>query len=71
MKAFGTPKPKRPVLDGDAGKVDAARDILNAVRSGDAKSLSLALERHQEACAYNSDDDSETEIEPDEDDTEV
>lgn len=45
---------------GSAMQDDAARDILNAIKANDPKSLSLALQRHYEACdegGYDMDDD--------------
>ena len=34
----------------DSDEVDAAKDIIAAVKSGDAKALSMALSRHYAAC---------------------
>ncbi len=48
--------------EGSSSEVDAARDIIAAVKAGDAEALSLALTRHREACegeGDNEDDDEE------------
>lgn len=49
--------------DDGSGKLDAAKDLIAAVKAGDAEAVSLALERHYEACKAG-------ESEPDEDDSE-
>lgn len=46
------------------GSVDAAKDVLSAIKAGDATALNLALQRHYESCE-------DSESEPDADDTEV
>lgn len=43
---------------------DAAKDILSAIKAGDASALDLALQRHYACC----DDSSMSDDEPDEDD---
>ena len=35
---------------GDSSELDAAKDLIAAVKRGDAKAASLALKRHYEAC---------------------
>lgn len=34
----------------DADEVDAAQDLIDAIKAGDAKAASLALSRHYELC---------------------
>lgn len=41
----------------EAGEVDAARDMIAAVKKGDAKALNMALKRHYEICYGDKDDD--------------
>lgn len=52
--AGGAPKDAAP-------EEDAAKDILAAIKSNDARALSLALTRHYEAC-------SSSDAEPDDED---
>lgn len=40
---------------------DAAQDIVNAAKKGDAKALDLALKRHYAACENEDDDDEDAE----------
>lgn len=62
----GAPKSPEPSGPGDSGddpaEVDAARDALSAIAAKDPKALSLALQRHYEACQASDDD---TEDSPD------
>jgi hypothetical protein len=46
-----------------SASLDAAKDVLAAIKAGDAKALDLALKRHSELSE-------DEESEPDEDDTE-
>lgn len=49
----GASKAKTPVpspAPEASAKDDAAADAIAAIKAGDAKALSLALERHYEAC---------------------
>lgn len=60
--AFGKPKgASEPDTERDSEPAseseDAARDVLSAVKSGDAKSLNLALQRHYETCTGAETDD--------------
>lgn len=48
---------------GDSSELDAAKDLIAAVKAGDAKAASLALKRHYEACKAS-------ESEPDGDESE-
>ncbi len=53
------PKPKGkkpPAKAASSPKDDAASDLLAAIEAGDAKAVSLALQRHYEACAEGHDD---------------
>jgi hypothetical protein len=53
-KAGGEDEESEP---SDVGvKARAAKDVLRAVKSGDASALSAALERHYSACGMGSDD---------------
>jgi hypothetical protein len=45
------------VKSGGSDKEEAAQDLIDAIKDGDAKSVSLALERHYELCASGSSDD--------------
>lgn len=59
------PKSKRGSMSSEAGEsseLDAARDVLSAIKSGDAEALSLALTRHREACESDSDEDDAEEV---------
>lgn len=40
---------------------DAASDLIDAVKAGDAKAANLALKRHYELCASGYEDDDEDE----------
>jgi DNA-binding GntR family transcriptional regulator len=52
-------KPKTKAASPAASsEADAAKDILAAVKAGDASALSLALKRHYEAC-YEDEDEEE------------
>ena len=57
-------KPEKPDKTGKSPaatpELDAAKDALAAIKSGDATALSLALQRHYEACS----DDGEEKDEP-------
>ncbi len=55
--------PKAPA-GGSSPKEDAASDVLAAIKSNDAKALSLALERVYEASADRGDDDEDEDEEP-------
>jgi DNA-binding GntR family transcriptional regulator len=47
---------------GHSDKEDAAQDLIDAVKSGDAKAASLALARHYELCmASESEEDDDDE----------
>jgi DNA-binding GntR family transcriptional regulator len=48
---------------GGSSELDAAKDLISAVKAGDARAVSLALTRHYEACQAK-----ESDVEPDEDD---
>lgn len=39
--------------------VDAAKDVIAAIKAGDAKALNLALQRHYECCSEPDADDAE------------
>ncbi len=57
------PSSKAPTAKASGGtaspEVDAAGDILAAIKANDAKALSLALKRSYEACASGDHDDQE------------
>lgn len=54
-KAKGKAAPKGAASPAD----DAASDLLAAVQAGDAKAVSLALQRHYEACQEGHEDEAE------------
>lgn len=54
-------------LGGDSSGADAAKDIIAAMKAGDAKALDLALQRHYACC----EDSGEYEAETDDDDAEA
>lgn len=41
---------------GGDSKIDAAKDLIAALKGGDAAAVSLALERHYEACKASEDE---------------
>lgn len=60
MDEYETPiKSKGKAAKVASPKDDAASDLLAAITAGDAKAVSLALERHYEACAEGHEDDEE------------
>lgn len=45
-----------PDVGGDSSELDAAKDMLAAIKRNDAGGLSLALKRHYEACKASEDE---------------
>lgn len=46
---------------GGEAKLDAAKALISAVKSGDAEAVNKALERHYEACAHGGESDTDGE----------
>jgi hypothetical protein len=55
------PKAKAAASAAPSAEEDAARDLISAVKAGDAKAASLALKRHYELCS-EPEDDEDTEV---------
>jgi hypothetical protein len=59
----GAPKGKPGAKEEPSGEVDAAQDVLDAVKAGDAEMLSMAMKHFYELCSGGGDDE---EVEDDE-----
>lgn len=56
LKGFSSSKGKASAPAAASPEEDAARDLISAVKSGDAKAANLALKRHYELCQESSED---------------